>query len=121
MRHQSSSRSSCPQASLVTAITHRTSSGIGLEITKQLLESPNTVVLAACRSPSNASALQDLTVSAGGRLHVLLLDVNDAESIRDAAGKAAQIVGDRGIDYLINNAGVVSCQLCSPFHIPEVL
>ena len=92
-----------------------------MEITKQLLESPTTVVLAACRSPSNASALQDLTVSAGGRLHVLRLDVNDAESIKDAAGKAAQIVGDKGIDYLINNAGIVSCQLRSPLPIPEVL
>ena len=44
-----------------------------------------------------------------------------SESIKDAAGKAAQIVGDKGIDYLVNNAGIVSCQLCSPFHIQEVL
>ena len=87
---------------------HRTSRGIGLEITKQLLQSPDNIVLAACRTPSKADALQALTASAGARLHILRLDVDDTQSINDAAGEAAQIVGDKGIDYLINNAGIVS-------------
>ncbi|KAM5538362.1 hypothetical protein V8D89_007964 [Ganoderma adspersum] len=83
-----------------------TSRGIGLEITKQLLQSPENIVLAACRSPSKADALQALTASAGGRLHILRLDVDDIQSINDAAGEAAKIIGDKGIDYLINNAGI---------------
>ena len=90
-----------------TNSTFRTSRGIGLELTKQLLQSPSNVVLATCRSPSKADALQALTASSGGRLHVLPLDVDDAASITSAVQAAEKIVGDKGIDYLINNAGIV--------------
>ena len=88
-------------------MAHRTSRGIGLEITKQLLECTDASVLVACRSPSEASALKDIATFAGKHLRVLHLDVNDAQSIKDAAGEAAEIVGEKGVDYLINNAGVV--------------
>ena len=77
-------------------------------MTKQLLQSPTNIVLATCRTPSKAYALQAFTASSGGRLHVLRLDVNDVQSIKDAARAAAQIVGSKGIDYLVNNAGAVS-------------
>ena len=83
-------------------------------MTKQLLQSPSNVVLAACRSPSKADALQALAASSGGRLHVLRLNVNDIQSIKDAAREAAQIVGQKGIDYLVNNAGVVSTRAVAP-------
>ncbi|KAM5533674.1 hypothetical protein V8D89_012641 [Ganoderma adspersum] len=83
-----------------------TSRGIGLEMTKQLLQSPRNVVLAAYRNPSKADALRGLIASAGKRLHVVRLDVSDIQSVEDAAREAAQIVGEKGIDYLINNAGV---------------
>ncbi|KAM5543514.1 hypothetical protein V8D89_002765 [Ganoderma adspersum] len=83
-----------------------TSRGIGLELTKQLLQSPGNVVLATCRNPSKADALQALTASSGGRLHVLPLDVDDTDSIASAVQAAEKIVGDKGIDYLINNAGI---------------
>ncbi|PIL23173.1 hypothetical protein GSI_14482 [Ganoderma sinense ZZ0214-1] len=92
-----------------------TSRGIGLELTKQLLQSPSNVVLATCRNPSKADALQALTASSGGRLHVLPLDVSDADSITSAAQAAEKIVGDKGIDYLINNAGINPGGYDSPF------
>lgn len=92
----------------VLAHCHRTSRGIGLELTKQLLQSPSNLVLASCRNPAKADALQALTASSAGRLHVLPLNVNDANSIESAAQAAEKIVGDKGIDYLINNAGAVS-------------
>ena len=77
-------------------------------MTKQLLQSPSNVVLATCRTPSKADALQAIVASSSGRLHVLRLDVNDIQSIKDAAREATRIVGNKGIDYVINNAGVVS-------------
>ena len=82
------------------------SRGIGLEMTRQLLQSPTNTVLAACRTPSNAVALQDLAKEAAGTLHVLKLDVNSTDSIRAAADEAAKILGNTGIDYIVNNAGV---------------
>ncbi|TBU60869.1 NAD(P)-binding protein [Dichomitus squalens] len=83
-----------------------TSRGIGLELTKQLLQSPHTVVVAACRNPGKADSLQSLTTSAGGRLYIVRLDVTDTQTIKDAAQETAKIVGEKGIDYLINNAGI---------------
>ncbi|TBU27948.1 NAD(P)-binding protein [Dichomitus squalens] len=83
-----------------------TSRGIGLELTKQLLQSPHNVVVAACRNPGKADSLQSLTTSAGGRLYIVRLDVTDTQTIKDAAQETAKIVGEKGIDYLINNAGI---------------
>ncbi|KAI0325668.1 NAD-P-binding protein [Cubamyces sp. BRFM 1775] len=84
------------------------SRGIGLELTKQLLESPSNIILAACRDPSKATALKTLAQSSNGRVHVLTADVTNHQSIRDAAKEAASIVGDSGIDYLVNNAGIIA-------------
>ena len=86
-------------------------------MTTQLLQSPHNIVLAACRTPSKADALQTLAASASGRLHVLRLDVNDVQSIKDAALEAAQILGNRGVDYLINNAGIVSIPFLAHAHV----
>ncbi|RDX40549.1 NAD(P)-binding protein [Lentinus brumalis] len=80
--------------------------GIGLEMVKQLLQSPSNTVVAACRSPAKATELQQLAEKAGGKLHVVALDVSDKESVNKAAKEVAGILGGRGIDYLVNNAGV---------------
>ncbi|TFK87310.1 NAD(P)-binding protein [Polyporus arcularius HHB13444] len=80
--------------------------GIGLELVKQLLSSPSNIVIAACRNPSKAAELHALSDSAKGRLRLVALDVASKESIREAAQEVAGIVGDKGVDYLINNAGI---------------
>ncbi|KAI0779719.1 NAD-P-binding protein [Fomes fomentarius] len=83
-----------------------TNRGVGLELTRQLLEVPSNTVIAACRSPSKATALQTLQHSAKGTLHIVELEVTDRESVQAAEVEVARLVGDRGIDYLINNVGV---------------
>ncbi|RPD53683.1 NAD-P-binding protein [Lentinus tigrinus ALCF2SS1-6] len=80
--------------------------GIGLELVKQLVSSPSNFVIAACRNPSKASELQRLVDSAEGTLRLVALDVSDMESISKAAQEVSGIVGDKGVDYLVNNAGV---------------
>ena len=82
------------------------SRGIGLELTRQLLQSPTNTVIAACRTPSKAVALQDLAKVGKGTLHVVKVDLDDTESIRAAAEEVARILGNKGVDYIINNAGV---------------
>ncbi|TFK87318.1 NAD(P)-binding protein [Polyporus arcularius HHB13444] len=84
------------------------SRGIGLELTKQLLDAPSHFVVAACRNPSSASGLKALAVTANDRLHTVRMDVSDASSIRSCADEVCTILGDRrvGVDYLVNNAGV---------------
>lgn len=78
-----------------------------MEMTRQLLESPLNTVIAACRNPSKAAVLNELANDAKGTLHVVKLDADDERSIHACAAEVAQIVGDTGVDYVVNNAGVV--------------
>ena len=86
--------------------------GIGLEFTRQLLGAGDHVV-AACRHPGKATALNELAGEYPGRLHVLPLDVADAKSRASLVHDLPLVLGeaDNGtpgrIDLLINNAGVL--------------
>jgi len=72
--------------------------GIGLEITRALLDDGHRV-LAACREPNKATALAGL--STGHRLDLLTLDVGDAASVATLPRALAGLT----IDALVNNAG----------------
>lgn len=86
---------------------HRASRGIGLELVRQLLENPENLVIAACRTPDKATALNGLKSSAKGSLHVIRLEVTDFDSVRSVPKVIAPILGESGLDYLVNNAGIV--------------
>lgn len=86
----------------------RTSRGIGLEFTRQLSIDPTNLVIATARNPEKAAELQALKEGAKAELHILKLDVADEDSILRGTEEAIKILGDRGLDYLLNNAGVVS-------------
>ncbi|KAI0716564.1 NAD-P-binding protein [Earliella scabrosa] len=83
-----------------------TDRGVGLEMTRQLLESSSNTVIATSRSPPDATDLYALASTAKGTMHVLQLDVSDFESIRRCAQEATRLLGDRGIDYVVNNAAI---------------
>ncbi|KAI0667311.1 NAD-P-binding protein [Trametes maxima] len=91
-----------PTAWLVTG----SSRGIGLEIVRQLLTSPDNLVVAAVRNPEKATKLNALKDSARGTLHVIDVDVSDFNSIRSSVKTLEPILGEVGLDYLINNAAV---------------
>lgn len=84
--------------------------GIGLEFVRQLLKRGDRVI-AACRQPGKATALNTLTGEYPGRLHVLPLDVADARSraelVRELPLVCADDSGTPQINLLINNAGVL--------------
>lgn len=75
---------------------------------RQLLQSSENTVIAACRNPGKASALQSLKNDAQDALHIVEIDTSDEGSIESSAAQVQGILGDGGIDYLINNAGLVS-------------
>lgn len=83
--------------------------GLGLEFVRQLLARGDRVV-AACRHPGKASALNQLTGEHPGQLHVLPLDVADPKSHVELA-RELDLLGDDAkagrLDLLINNAGVL--------------
>jgi len=78
--------------------------GLGLEFVRQSLQAGDRVI-AGCRRPGQASALNALVAQYPNRLHVLPLDVS-AERSRDGLLRELALVTD-GLDCLINNAGVL--------------
>ena len=71
--------------------------GIGLEMVK-LYAARGDTVLACCRNPSDAEALNAVP----GAVEVIEVQVSDGASVANLASS----LGDRPIDILINNAGM---------------
>ena len=76
--------------------------GIGLEFVRQYAEAGDTVI-AACRDPSAAGELAAVAEGCGGRVSLAQLDVADDASAAALRGE----VGERPIDIVIANAGVM--------------
>ena len=83
--------------------------GIGLEFVRQFLSlsPPPKHIIATCRTPESADELKKLASSSSGRVHVLALDVKNYESYSGLVEQVGQIVGNDGLDLLVNNAGVL--------------
>ena len=81
--------------------------GLGLEFVHQLLARGDRVV-ATCRHPGKATALNALAGEHPGRLHVLPLDVADPRAIAELQRELLVLAddGDR-LDLLVNGAGVL--------------
>lgn len=82
--------------------------GLGLEFVRQLLARGDRV-LATCRQPGRAQALNRLVAEHPGRLHVLPLDVAAPKSHAELLRELPLVSGGGSatIDLLINNAGVL--------------
>ena len=78
--------------------------GLGLAFVRALLARGDRVV-AACRHPGKATALNALAGEHPGKLHVLPLDVASARS-RAELVRELPLVAER-LDLLVNNAGVL--------------
>ncbi len=76
--------------------------GIGLELVREYLQRPGTLIFATCRHPDQADALRELAQN--GRVIILPLDVTDRASIDAAIAQIAAQVD--GLELLYNNAGI---------------
>ncbi|KAH9887894.1 NAD-P-binding protein [Cubamyces lactineus] len=99
---------SSAHASMTSWLVTGSSRGIGFELVRQLLASPEHLVVAACRNPTSATALHGLKNHAKGTLHIIQMDVSDFDSVRASAKPLESILGGIGLDYLINNAGIAT-------------
>jgi NAD(P)-dependent dehydrogenase (short-subunit alcohol dehydrogenase family) len=92
------------------------SRGIGLEMVRQLLETPDAGlpgrpaaagghVVATCRDPANATALNELAARHPHRLTVVKLDVESTPTIKDAAETVRDKLGR--VDVLCQTAAVL--------------
>ena len=80
--------------------------GLGLELVRQLL-GRHCHVVATCRQPGKATALNTLSGEHPGRLHVLPLDVADPRSRAELVRELPLVTDEESLHLLINNAGVL--------------
>src|SRR5690349_949046 len=76
--------------------------GLGFELTRQYAADGCTVI-AGCRTPGKAQALQQLAQSSKGAVSVVELDVASTENVHRAAAR----VNAPSIDILVNCAGII--------------
>ena len=85
------------------------SRGFGLALVRELVSLPTSKVSKVIASAQgDAPALNELAQKSSGRVDIVQLDVTDQASIKKAAAEAETSLGGKGLDVLINNAGV--CQ-----------
>ncbi|MEN5059542.1 SDR family oxidoreductase [Luteimonas sp. TWI1416] len=92
-----------PEWTLVTGANR----GLGLEFVRQRL-ADGAPVVATCRQPGRATALNALAGEHPGHLKVLPLDAIDPRSRAELVRELPLAIGKAGrIDLLVNNAGVL--------------
>uniref|UniRef100_A0A671T7A4 Uncharacterized protein n=1 Tax=Sinocyclocheilus anshuiensis TaxID=1608454 RepID=A0A671T7A4_9TELE len=87
--------------------------GLGLETVKQLLEdsSQKRHIFATCRDPDGpkSEALRELVKKHPTLIVVLLiLDADDPSSVRESAKKVGSLLGNNGLNLLVNNAAIMA-------------
>lgn len=85
------------------------SRGVGLATASYLASFPKddvSIIFATARSHS--AALDKLVQDSAGRVIFLEIETTNKTSVSAAAAEVEKILGDRGLDILINNAGITA-------------
>lgn len=80
------------------------STGIGFGAAKEFV-THGYQVFGSVRTATDATRLK---ADLGDRFTPLIFDITDSEAVRSAADRVAEIIGDRGLSGLINNAGIAT-------------
>ncbi|KAI4723287.1 NAD(P)-binding protein [Aureobasidium sp. EXF-10727] len=93
---------------MATYLITGASRGIGLELTKQLLELPTSQVsriFAVARNTEN-DAIKQLVREHPDRVYPVSASVDDAASVQNAVETIKATLSGQGLDVLVNNAGI---------------
>lgn len=77
------------------------------EFLRQFSEDSNNLVLGLVRDKAGTEKKVATELGSRPNVHILHADLTKYASLKQAAADTAQIVGERGVDYLIANGGVV--------------
>ena len=97
------------------------SAGIGEQLTYQLAERGNNLILSARRKEALEAVKSNCTEASKKNIHILPLDLSKLESLDKIADEALHIYGD--IDVLINNGGISQRSLVTEtsFEVDQML
>jgi 3-oxoacyl-[acyl-carrier protein] reductase len=98
------------------AIVTGAAQGMGASYARLLAKHGAKVVLADINVDSANKVVKEIT-AAGGTAMAVKTDVGASESCKDCAAAAIEAYG--GIDYLVNNAGLLSAAMLPPLHLIE--
>ena len=84
------------------------SRGIGLEITRQLVETDAEITIFAAARSASASDFKELLERHPTQVIHVPLEVTSEDSIKAAVSLVTTKLNGRGLDVLINNAGVMN-------------
>lgn len=81
-----------------------------MRYTQELLKSDKQArIIATCRTPAKATALQQLSGDYKDRLAIVSLDVTNTSSIKSAVTEVEKLdMAKNGIDVLVSNAGIAT-------------
>ena len=98
-----------------------TSQGIGLELVRDMAKRPTSevsTIFATTRSASPPEGLYEIIKASSGKVHHVQLDVISDDSVNAAAKTVESHLGSKGLDCLINNAGVgTQCYSLNTFDV----
>lgn len=85
------------------------SRGLGLALVSHLASLPKAEVatIIATARQDNSPQLREIVSAWPGRVEFVQLDVTDKASVEEAVKSVEHKLQGKGLDYLINNAGVV--------------
>ena len=85
------------------------SRGLGLALVSRLASLPKAEVasIIATGRQDNSPQLKEIVSTSSGRVEFVKLDVTDKTSVEEAAKSVEQKLKGKGLDFLINNAGVM--------------
>jgi NAD(P)-dependent dehydrogenase (short-subunit alcohol dehydrogenase family) len=84
------------------------SRGLGLALITRLASLPKSEVgtIIATARQDNSTRISEIASASSGRVQMVKLDVTDESSVKEAVGVVERQLQGKGLDYLVNNAGV---------------
>ncbi|KAJ5129970.1 Short-chain dehydrogenase/reductase SDR [Penicillium bovifimosum] len=84
------------------------SRGLGLALITRLASLPKSEVgtIIATARRDNSAQINEIASASSGRVQMVKLDVTDESSVKKAVGVVERQLQGKGLDYLVNNAGV---------------
>ncbi|KAF9238165.1 hypothetical protein DTO027I6_7872 [Penicillium roqueforti] len=84
------------------------SRGLGLALITRLATLPKTEVgtIIATARQDNSARLKEISSASAGRVQIVKLDVTNESSMKEAVAAVERQLQGKGLDYLVNNAGV---------------